>query len=251
MGHPISHTVSVGYDSLLAVLYPQRCQVCGGSVERRELGVACEPCWNETPTFGPSDLVCWKCGRPSGVEALVERAENVRCHRCDDENFSAARACGAYHGALRASVLALKREAHISKRLKKLLVDAQQRHPLSAATRIVPVPLHPQRQKARGFNQAEIIAAALASECGLPIDTKSLVRTIYIDQHRAGMDVKDRRKSVDSAFEVVYPSLISGERILLVDDVFTTGATVSACATALFQAGAEEVFVVTIARPIH
>ena len=81
-------------------------------------------------------------------------------------------------------------------------------------------------------------------------DQVSLVRTCHTDQHRAGMDVRDRRKTVENVFKVWYPALIEAESVLLVDDVFTTGATVSSCAQALREAGAAEVFVLTLARPV-
>ena len=85
----------------------------------------------------------------------------------------------------------------------------------------------------------------------LPCDEVSLIRARHTERHRAGMDAKDRRDTVAEAFQVSYPALIAGERVLLVDDVFTTGATVSSCAKALLEAGAAEVFVLTIARPIR
>jgi ComF family protein len=165
------------------------------------------------------------------------------------EAFTAARACGVYEGALRASVLALKREPHVATRLARLMFEAQQRTPLADATCILPVPLHPERLRERGFNQAAAVASALAVWSGLPLDEWSLVRTLHTERHRAGMDARARRESVQKAFEVRRPRLVEGERILLVDDVFTTGATVSSCASALKAAGAEEVFVLTVARP--
>jgi competence protein ComFC len=116
-------------------------------------------------------------------------------------------------------------------------------------TRIVPVPLHPERERARGFNQAALLARELSRLTGLPADEGSLVRTAHTERHRAGMDAKARRESVENAFSVTHPRLIEGERVLLIDDVFTTGATVSACAEALRAAGARDVFALTIARP--
>jgi len=86
---------------------------------------------------------------------------------------------------------------------------------------------------------------------GLQCDEVSLIRTVYSERHRAGMDAKGRRDSVASAFSVRYPRLIEDESVLLVDDVFTTGATVSACSVALLAAGAREVFVLTIARTVN
>jgi predicted amidophosphoribosyltransferase len=82
----------------------------------------------------------------------------------------------------------------------------------------------------------------------LPVDEHSVVRRIHTERHRAGMDAKARHQSVANAFTVRYPKSIAGKCVLLVDDVFTTGATVSACAAVLKEAGAGEMFVLTIAR---
>lgn len=239
------------YDSLLMLLYPQPCAVCGGSVESRALGVACANCWRQTHLFSGAETLCWKCGLLSTGMVPPEKREQVRCHRCEQDAFAAARACGVYEAALRASVLRLKQQPHLCRKLKDQLVKIQKQHPLSRATRIVPVPLHPEREKSRGFNQATLIGRELSLASSVPLDEVSLLRTSHTNRHRAGMDAKGRRETVADAFRVTYPALISGERVLLVDDVFTTGATVSSCAKTLLEAGAAEVFVLTIARPLR
>jgi ComF family protein len=110
------------------------------------------------------------------------------------------------------------------------------------------VPLHAKRLRARGFNQAALIARLISKERRLPLDEVSLVRFSGTEKYRAGMDAKGRRESVTGAFAVRHPKLVLNENVLLVDDVFTTGATVSACAEALIAAGARQVFVLTLAR---
>lgn len=238
------------YDATLALLYPQACAVCGGSVDARADGIACAACWAATRVFSEDDLLCWKCGALATGKLAEEHRRKVRCRRCDGEHYTAARACGAYEGALRASILALKSEANVSRRLARLLLETQAREPLDGATLIVPVPLHPERERERGFNQAALLAGALARLARLPFDEWSLARHVHTERHRAGMDVRARRETVADAFTIERPRLVAGERVLLVDDVFTTGATVSACAFALKEAGALEVFVLTVARPI-
>jgi competence protein ComFC len=245
----LTRAANLLYDAWLTLLYPQSCAICGGSVEAREFGVVCGACWQGTRLLSTEDIICWKCGVLSRGYIADEKREQVRCRRCDDDSFSAARACGSYEGALRASILALKREPFIPRHLVALVKEVQQRAPLNRANHVIPVPLHPEREKARGFNQAAVIARELAHAARLPIDEVSLIRTVHSRRHRAGMDAKARRASVAKAFEVRYPRLIENEHILLVDDVFTTGATVSSCASALLEAGAKEVFVLTIARP--
>jgi ComF family protein len=247
----LTRASSFCYDSLLALVYPQACAVCGGSVESHALGAACANCWRHTRMFSGVETICWKCGQPSLGTVSAEKREAVRCRRCDHDAFTAARACGIYEGALRASILLLKREPHICRKLRDQLVNAQQQFPLNRATRIIPVPLHAEREQARGFNQATLIGRELSRATSLPLDEISLVRDKHVKRHRAGMDAKGRRETVADAFRVTHPALVAGERVLLVDDVFTTGATVSACAQTLQNAGASEVLVLTIARALH
>jgi ComF family protein len=204
-------------DVLMAVLYPQSCRVCGASVERRCFGVACEDCWQKT-------------------QLCVEKIGNTR-------------AVGFYEGALRESVLLLKRQPYLAQHVVRLLTDAAQS--IDGITRIVPVPLHEQRLRTRGFNQASIIARELSRALRVPLDETSLVRVSSAEKYRTGLDPKGRWQSVEKAFSVRHPRLIAGEDILLVDDVFTTGATVSACADALISASAKSVLIMTLARARH
>jgi ComF family protein len=225
------------YDAVLTLAYPQICVICSSSVEQRRFGIACETCWKGTRIFADDEEICLKCGTPG-----------PRCGRCEEMAFTAARAVGMYKGALRESVLMLKRQPHLPQYIQSLLLDAMRREPLSSSTCVVPVPLHPKRLKARGFNQASIVAEAVSKALRLPLDEVSLVRVSSTEIYRAGLDRKGRRDTVAGAFTVSHPRLVAGENILLVDDVFTTGATVSACAEALIEAGAGKVFVLTVAR---
>ena len=116
-------------DVLLAVLYPQSCRICGGSVERRRFGVACEACWRKQ------------------IYA-------------NEEPINAKRTIGFYEGALRESILVLKRQPHLPQHLVDLIFEAGRRFEV---TRIVPVPLHEERLRSRGFNQAAMaMPSALA-----------------------------------------------------------------------------------------
>lgn len=237
------------YDALLTIAYPQVCRVCGGSVEERRLGVACRACWDKTRVFTGAETICWKCGALSlGIDVPNEIKHEIRCRRCDSQSFAAARAVGVYEKALRESVLSLKRRPHVSSFLINLLCGAAEREPLNNATLIIPVPLHENRQRERGFNQAAVIAEALANTLHLPVDQATLRRARASEKYRAGLDPKGRRDTVAGVFEVRHPKLVEGESILLVDDVFTTGATVNSCAEALLASGASKVVVLTIAR---
>ncbi len=245
----LSKKMDTFYDAALALVYPQACAVCNtASVEARADTPACALCWQKTRVFTGDETLCWKCGALAPGEVSAEYREGVRCRRCEAEHFTAARAVGVYEMALRAAVLKLKHEPHVGRRIARLLREAQRRAPLDRATRIVPTPLHEKRERERGFNQAAVLGHTLAALSGLPVDEQSLVRVTGTEHHRAGMDSRGRRESVEAAFEVRRQKLIEGERVLLIDDVFTTGATVSACANALRAAGAQEVFVLTVAR---
>jgi ComF family protein len=235
-------------DGLLTLIYPQPCSICGRSVERRELIPSCIDCWKSTRVFTGAETCCWKCGVVThGMR--VNDATSVRCRRCDSQQFEVARACGLYEGALRESILLLKRQPFLNHYLVKLLVAVAMRPPFDMATRIVPVPLHAERERQRGFNQAVLMAEAISSHLGIMSDENSLVRLTAANKYRAGLDAKGRLDTVENAFEVRRPTLVRGETILLVDDVFTTGATASSCAEALLRAEAQAVYVLTAARP--
>jgi ComF family protein len=234
-------------DGLTTLVYPAQCQVCGAMIHRYDDGVACGDCWTDatvTPLFhGP---LCVKCGLP--LPGRITNNQTLHCGLCGALPFT-ARACGAYAGALEASIRFLKSQPHLCRRLRRLIAQtfAEQGARL-AADIVVPVPLHKQRQRERGFNQAELITRIIAREGRLPVDTHLLIRTKPTERHRAGLDARDRSRSVAQAFRVARPHSVSNLAILLVDDVFTTGSTLSSAAQALLDAGATSISVMTVAR---
>jgi ComF family protein len=235
-------------DPLLTLTYPHACLICGASVEHRRFGNCCESCWLETRLFSEKDHLCWKCGMLSLSTPLESAVEIAFCHRCGAQPFAMARAIGLYSGALRETVLNLKRQPHIPAIVLEHLASAVARLSLAANTLIVPVPLHVSRERERGFNQSIVIARAVSEQTGLPIAEGVLARSVHSEKYRAGLDVKGRHDTVARSFSVVHPRVILGEYVLLVDDVFTTGATVAACTEELLAAGARGVSVFTIAR---
>jgi ComF family protein len=237
--------LSKAYDSLLTLAYPQACQICEQSVENLSDGVACRACWKKTRIFSGAETLCGKCGRFSQAKPTNFQ---TFCHECNEQFYDAASAVGIYEYALSASVLNLKREPFVAKRLHKLFVSRFQNSAFQDATKIIPVPLSKKRFLERGFNQAAALAEILAKQTRIPLDGQTLVRQIHTPMHRASMDNKARETSVKNAFEVKRPKLVEGENILLIDDVFTSGATVSNCAKILKEKGAAKVYVLTIAR---
>jgi len=235
------------YDSLLTLAYPQICHVCNNSAENKSDGVACRKCWHNTRIFSGNETLCAKCSA-----FLQEKPANLQtfCHKCDEHFYDAAGAVGLYENALAASIIYLKREPFVAKNLRSLFISAFENSPFQDATVIIPVPLSKKRFLERGFNQAEILAEILAKHSNLQIDGQSLARKIHTPMHRAAMDRRARELTVENAFEVTRPKLIKGERVLLIDDVFTSGATTSFCAKALKKKGADKVYVLTLARAI-
>jgi ComF family protein len=245
-------------DGLLGLAYPQECRVCGGAVQSWDDGIACAVCWNDpNVTKLIEGSVCVKCGVPVSQSVVGARSSlpgrpggNPRlCGLCSGHPFAAARACGIYSGALEASILFLKVNPHICSRLRSLIARTFSEHSEVLASELtVPVPLHRLREKQRGFNQAAIVARIISKNFHFPLDDHSLLRTKPTERHRAGLDATDRARSVEQAFAVSRPALISGASVLLVDDVFTTGSTICAAARCLLEAGARQVSVLTIAR---
>ncbi|CAN5115742.1 ComF family protein [soil metagenome] len=234
-------------DSLLSLVFPQKCQVCSGQVERQADGVACIECWSSTRLFDRSEMLCEKCGAFIGDKA---GGHPVYCHQCDDHSYDKAAALGVYEKGLAAAVIDLKKRPFLAVRIKEAIHEFVRLSEMFHDSVIVPVPLSIQRRKERGFNQAEVIAKALSRSSSFSLDSASLVRKSHTPIHRAGMDKKARELSVKKAFEVVRPRLISEKPIILVDDVFTSGSTASACAKALKKNGASSVNVFTLARAV-
>lgn len=233
------------YDSLLTVFYPQACQICERSVENSDAGAACKDCWEKTRVFSGTETLCGKCGRFLRAESTDFQ---TFCHRCDEHFYDKARAVGFYEKALAASIINLKREPFIGAKLRNLFFSRFQTSDFHDSTRIIPVPLSKKRRLERGFNQAVVLAEILSRKTNLLLDEQSLARIVHTPIHRVAMDTKARETSVKNAFEVKRPNFIKGENILLVDDVFTSGATVSNCAKALKEKGAVKVYVLTVAR---
>lgn len=232
------------YDSLLALAYPQVCQICQNSVENSADGVVCRNCWKEARIFSGKEILCGKCGtflRESNIPV------ETFCHLCDDQFYDQAKAVGLYEKALAASILNLKREPFVAKNLQKLFLCAFESADFQDVDLIIPVPLSKKRRLERGFNQAEILAGILSKKTAIQSDEKSLVRDIHTPMHRAAMDKKAREATVKNAFAVKRPHFVENKNILLVDDVFTSGATVSSCAEVLKKNGANKIYVLTIA----
>jgi ComF family protein len=156
-----------------------------------------------------------------------------------------------YAGVIRSAIQAFKYEGQtrLDDFLARALVHPLSSRPLSVDV-VVPVPLSAQRLGSRGFNQAETLARPLAAAAGWPLETSLLLRA-RDTQPQVELPPQARRRNVEGAFSVPRPDAVAGRRVLLVDDVCTTGATLGACAAPLLDAGAAGVWGLVIARAMR
>ena len=231
-------------DAVLSVVLAPQCAACAGVLDAPRTGPVCGDCWAAiTPVLPP---VCLTCGDPLPSWRILTIAEG-RCARCRRKPpaFDCARAAGDYDGALRGIIHAFKYDGRQSLARPLAAMMRTRGAPLLAqADCVVPVPLHPWRRFRRGFNQAE----ALAYHLGPPV-VNALWRT-KATLAQAGLSPAERRRNVRAAFRLsplVKPLQLHAVRIVLVDDVRTTGATLDACARLLKDAGARNVSALTVA----
>jgi ComF family protein len=244
--------------SLFAVVFPTRCSICNGEVAGAGgLGV-CHDCWAQVEAF--EGISCERCGLPIVSERAAEAAQ-VLCGACraGEPPFDLARGYGIYRGNLRLLILQLKfhHRERLGRRLGVFLAHGWRKLDGSCASApllIVPVPLFRLRERERGFNQARLLAEGLRNRLGtMPGATKAKIASGLLVRTRATLPqtrlkIQARKENVRGAFAVVKPELVQGRQIVLVDDVMTTGATMSACAEALKKAGAAKVYALSVAR---
>jgi ComF family protein len=230
---------------VLDFFLPRLCLFCGGVVAEEAEAAVCPDCeglieWVESP-------VCPCCG----LIFPTREGEDRLCGPCqtDPPRFARARAAAVYEGPVAKAVKRFKFERQMAylpvmqhwlqiPRCAELVVDADL---------LIPVPLHHRRLQQRGFNQALLLARAFpAAKVGL----ETLLRVRHTVP-QLGLNPKERRENVHQAFAVPRPEEVKGKNVLLVDDLYTTGATVRECARVLRRAGASRVEVLTVARVKH
>ncbi len=233
-------------EAIVDILFPRRCPLCQEVVVPKDRK-ACYTCVSKlTPIEEPS---CKKCSK-----AIVEQ-EQEYCYDCvrQKHHYERGFAIYVYEGKIKKSLLDFKFQGkqeyadfyieqlirHTGDKLHKLSLDL-----------ILPVPLHPRKQRVRGFNQAELLAQGIADFLKIPVYTKILCRTKYTRPQKS-LDDKERLHNLEKAFEVdlesiPYPDGLMGKKILLVDDIYTTGSTIEACTRTLLRVGCAKVFFITV-----
>jgi competence protein ComFC len=233
-------------DTAIGFIYPNVCQLCGAQRATSTEGFVCSHCWQGVRFIKPP--FCKRCGLPF-EGALTTEFECTNCREMK-LHFRSARSAVVLHGPVREIVQRYKYKRALW--FEPFLADLLIREALPELREekwdlIVPVPLHAAKKRQREFNQAERLATFLSAAAAIPMDTTLLKRVSWTEtQTRLTRD--KRAQNMRNAFTMRKRRKLHGERILLFDDVFTTGATTNACAEVLLAAGAGEIGVWTVAR---
>lgn len=232
----------------LDLVFPALCPLCEAPLAAGRRDPLCGACWRAMPRIRPP--WCERCGAPSrALTPLPEPAGPCASCRADPPAWDWARAGAEYEGAVREAIHAFKFEGKraLAGPLAALLLEPEPAEgwidPGPAV--LVPVPLARDREHARGFNQAALVAERLAAALRLPVRPRWLVR-VRATGPQSDLGAAERRANVRGAFAAA-PAVI-GRHVIVVDDVLTTGATAAECAVALRAAGATRVGVLAVAR---
>jgi ComF family protein len=232
---------------VLNFFFPQYCEGCGQSSGSYAL---CESC--RALVTAPSSPLCTICGLPFGGSG-----EDHLCGRCLSQrpHFAHARACTTYD-RLAQQEAPVTRLLHRFKYTPDVTLAPTLGSLLASCSFlpgphnvVIPVPLHPQRLRWRGFNQALLLARSLGQHRSVRVEPFALKRTRSTPP-QVGLNVRERHRNIAGAFAVRDPDAVRGLSVLLVDDVYTTGATVNECARVLRRAGARRVEVIVLARAV-
>lgn len=234
------------WTDVLDLVYPRECAGCGASEVEGADSHFCWECMARWEIIAAP--YCAICGDP--FEGKIEG--DFACAWCRESrpHFDRARSAARYRAGLRQGLWQFKYGGctHLARDLSRLLAACVQTHyGRELIDAVAAVPLHPKRERERTYNQAELLAVELAGVLGVPRMSRGLQR-IRATATQTDLSAAQRKANVKGAFGVKDPAWVQGRRILLVDDVMTTGATVNQCAATLRRAGAARVLVVTVAR---
>ncbi len=237
-------TLKAVSDLLLDVVYPRSCQHCGAVADGMRF--FCWECLSDFHYVQPP--FCSLCGDP--VPGHIDH--EYRCVFCSRRTpyFDGARSAVHYEGAAGLAIRAVKYQyaTWLIPDLTDLLEASMRTHyDLLPFDAICYIPLYPLKRRDRGFNQAKLLAQALGRRRSIPL-AKRVLRRLRDTGSQTHLTAARRVTNVAGVFSVVRPERVKGKRLLLIDDVMTTGATVNECARVLKEAGADVVYVLTVAR---
>lgn len=221
-------------------MYPRRCILCDGVLDTPDSGV-CTLC--ESKLKYCKEPACKKCGKPLNNE----RQEYCTDCRKKKHSYDQGKSVWIYKGDMKNSIYRFKygnrREyarfyAEESVRIYGGWIKSR------GVEVIIPIPVHPKRKRKRGYNQAELYAKELGKLLELPVDGESLVRVVNTTPQKE-LDDKERRNNLKKAFKIKKDS-VKYKKVLVVDDVYTTGSTIDAVAELLRDAGADKIYFLSV-----
>lgn len=232
------------FQAALSLFYPPTCEGCGAEVGPGEY--LCHPCQACAPRILPP--FCSKCSEPF----FGAISNPFSCSNCANQtlHFDAAVAAYRARGIVRRLIHEFKYHQHeylrhiIGDWLAEVVNDG--RLDPAQFNVIIPVPLHPAKQRERGFNQAVLLARSFSARTGIPM--KAALNRVLFTRTQTAFDRAERRQNLRNAFRLRTGQDVQGLRVLLIDDVLTTGSTLSECARVLKKAGAASVHAATAAR---
>lgn len=241
--------------AVLNFLLPMYCKQCGARLLTEENNFFCPTCWEGTPRIERPFCTC--CGKPHQKMVGLGSASNFPCAACRDKpNLQVRRIWGAVHydgaASLAIRLFKFKKKMKLQEPLAALMVDfARREMDPGLYDCIVPVPLHETRRRERSFNQSELLAEVLVRDVFQEAVLDQSLRRIRPTRTQSRLKTEERAMNVRGAFAVNGDTL-KGKRVLLIDDVITTGDTITECAKTLRRAGAAEVdaFAVALACPV-
>lgn len=233
---------------LADIVFPPQCLTCESILDPENNTPLCPDCFSTIHFIQPPLCIC--CGIPFESTA----GDNHLCSDCilSKPLFTIARAVGRYETRLLDAIHSFKYKGKIStgEILGKIMADfAYPAFTMTDYSLIIPVPLHPKRLRERGFNQSVILAKEISKRFHIPLDFLTLKRHMYTEA-QINLGRKDREANVSGVFTVGDSAKIQGQRIILVDDVYTSGSTVRECTLVLMQSGAEAVAILTLAKTV-
>ena len=242
----ILRTVKKALGVVLDLAYPSACAACGAPVAGSAALPLCGECMVKAEFAG--DLMCPRCG--AGIRRDPE--DVTKCPKCYDLqlNFRRAVSLAPYERPLGEVVKALKfrGQRHLARPLAEYLAEVLRRQDFTREIDvIVPVPIHWRRKFSRGFNQSELIARRLGALLSVPVDCRSL-RRVRHTKPQTRLSGAERLQNLKGAFKVRRPQNVKGRHVLLLDDVMTTGGTMTECARELRRAGATRIYAAVVAR---
>jgi len=231
-------------NSFLDFIYPPHCLVCGRYLSEKERDV-CEGCWNNLGTI--PDPFCPVC------RSFLHKTE-IRCSICsEDLNLLYVKSLGVFDDFYKELIHRFKYKGKLSlgKNLsRKLAKEIEKDQRFSGFDLLIPVPLHPARKRERGSNQSEIIGGIISGELNVPFSIDVLKR-VKNTKDQTKLNEEQRKENVKDAFEVSFSGSVKDKKIILVDDVITTGATLNECARILKNNGAKKIVGVTLVLALN